>query len=538
MNYILEYTNKINSGEIVAGKRIKTVYNRLCSDLSKFDEKKANRPIEFIEKFCRNSKGNNGPIKLELFQKAFISALFGFVDEEGKRQFKESMFLVGRKNGKSTLLSAIALYMLVADKEPGAEVYSIASKKDQAKIIFDSTLDMVKQSPELSKYLKKRKTDLYFAKTLSKMQPLGKNTDTLDGLNASCVIIDELHSIKDRNVYEVMKQSQSSRLQPLLIMITTAGTTRECIYDDMLAYAEKVADGKIQDNRFLPILYQLDNKKEWKDPEAWSKANPGLGTIKQKSDIIEKVKRAKDNPSDLNGILCKDFNINQNSSIAWLTLDDITNKEKFSIDDFKGCYAIGGADLSMTLDLTCATLIMFKNEKFYVEQMYWLPSDSFDDRVKKEKLPYDKWLDMGLVRLCEGNSIRYSDVTKWFLEMYNQFKITPQWIYYDSYSAKYWVDEMVANGFYMVKCIQGAKTLSIPMEKLGAALKAKQIVYNDSPILRWCIGNVKITEDRNGNILPCKARGAKYRIDGLASLLDAWVGVQDHYQEFTQGVLL
>lgn len=534
MNYLVEYTNKINSGEIVAGKRIKAVYNRLCSNLQHFDEYKANRPIDFIERFCKNSKGETAgrTIKLELFQKAFISALFGFVDKEGNRQFKETMFLVGRKNGKSSMLAALSLYMLMADGESGAEVYSVATKKEQAKIIFDTTLDMVKQSDALSKHLKKRRNDLYFAKTLSKMQPLGKNANTLDGLNASMVVIDELHAIQSRELYEVMKQSQSARKQPLLVMITTAGTVRECIYDDMLDYAERVADGKVIDDTFLPVLYQLDKKDEWKEPKSWTKANPGLGTIKQISDIVEKVKRAKANPIDLAGILCKDFNINQNTSTAWLTLDDITNTQTFDINDFKGCYAIGGADLSITTDLTCATLLMHRGGKFYVHQMYWLPADSFDQRVKEEKIKYDKWLEAGYLRLCEGNMIKYQDVTSWFVEMYEQYKITPIWIYYDPYSARYWVDEMQGKGFSMVKCFQGAKTLSLPLEQLGAEIKSKNVIYNNNPMLKWCIGNAKVVADRNGNILPQKARGAKYRIDGLMSLLDAYVGVTQNYQEF------
>ena len=347
------------------------------------------------------------------------------------RRYRETLFYVARKNGKSTLLSGIALYMLIADDEPGAEVYSVASKKDQARIIFDETCNMVRQSPDLLEVVRKRKSDLYFKLTLSKFQPLGKNSDTLDGLNSHLVIMDELHSIKDRNLYEVMKQSQSARRQPLLIMITTAGTVRECIFDDMYKYACGVADGTIADSSFLPVLYELDDRGEWLEPMAWEKANPGLNRIKKLDDIIGKVERAKNSPRDLTGVLVKDFNVISTVGKAWLTFDDINNTETFDIAAFKGMYAIGGADLSITTDLTCATLLLMdKSEKRYVVQMYWLPAENFETRVHEEKIPYDKWLEAGQLRLCTGNSINYSDVTAWFLEMVNQYDITPAWIYY------------------------------------------------------------------------------------------------------------
>lgn len=545
-NYIDEYLEAIKTGKCIVSKRVRKEYEKLSDDIHNpknnfiFDQKRAERPIEFIERFCRHSKGDKAGqlLKLELFQKAFISALFGFIDKDTKlRKYRETMFYVARKNGKSVLLSGLALYMLIADGESGAECYSLASKKDQAKIIFNETLNMTKQSPELITITKKRKSDLYFPLTFSTMKPLGKNSDTLDGLNSSLVIIDELHSIKDRNLYEVMKQSQSARKQPLLIMITTAGTIRECIFDDMYKYACGVCDGTIQDDRFLPILYELDKKEEWLDPMAWEKANPGINKIKQLDDLISKVARAKNSPRDLTGVLVKDFNVIQTTSTAWLPFDDINNEETFDLDSFRGCYAIGGADLSITTDLTCATLLMMdKNEKRYVTQMYWLPSDNFEQRVHDEKIPYDKWLEAGQLRLCRGNTINYSDVTAWFLEMVEKYEITPAWIYYDSYSAKYWVEEMSNNGFNMIRCIQGAKTLSLPMQKLGADLQKKLINYNNSSILKWCITNTGVQTDRNGNIVPIKAQSPKYRIDGLASLLDAYVGLCDHYNEYLDAI--
>lgn len=545
MNYITEYWKEIESEKCVVSRRVRKVYEQLARRIEQpeegaryiFDEKKALRPIEFIERFCKHSKGEwaGKPVTLELFQKAFISALFGFVDKEtGLRQYREAMFYVARKNGKSTMLAGIALYMLVADLEAGAEIYSAATKRDQARLIFEEAYNMVKQSPQLRELLKKRKGDLYFANTFSRFEALSKDSGSMDGLNAHCVIIDELHGVKDRNLYEVLKQSQSARRQPLLIMITTAGTVRECIFDEMYATACNIVDGVFKDDTFLPILYELDRREEWTQPEAWQKANPALGTIKKIDDLKTKIARAQNNPSGLRGLLVKDFNVKDTLSTAWLNLEDIENPAKFDIARFENKFAIGGADLSKTLDLTCATLLMVdkETELRYVTQMYWIPEETLEKRVLEEKIPYDKWRDRGLLRTCAGNTIDYKDVTAWFIEMTQEYKIIPAWVYYDSWSARYWVEEMKANGFQMISCIQGAKTLSLPMQQLGADLQAKRIIYNDNPILKWCLTNTGVQTDRNGNIVPVKNQAAKQRIDGMASLLDAYVGLTEKYNEF------
>jgi len=547
MNCIVQYNDLLQRGEIPAGRRIKAVYARLAAESVQdgnkyaFDEEKANRPIEFIERFCRHSKGEwaGQPVWLELFQKAFIQAMFGFVDRDtGLRRFREAFFLVGRKNGKSTLLAGLALYMLIADGEGGAEVYSTATKYAQARLLFDECHNMVKQSPDLSRHMKKRKSDLYYVPGMSKLQPLSRNSDSLDGLNASFVIMDELHGVKDRNLYEVMRQSQSARRQPLLVMITTAGTVRECIFDDMYNHACAVADGAITDDTFLPILYELDRRDEWMEPDAWMKANPSLGAIKKTDDLAIKVQRTKQNPVELSGVLCKEFNIRETVQSAWLSFDAINCTDTFDMEDFRGAYCIGGVDLSITTDLTCASLLMMKrgSDRKYIAQMYWLPADSLQERVKRDKIPYDKWFERGLLRLCAGNSISYSDVTQWFMDTVKQYELFPVWVYYDSYSARYFVEEMQMQGFNMVRCIQGAKTLSLPMQMLGTDLQAHRVNYNNNPILKWCLTNTGIQTDRNGNIVPVKNQSPKQRIDGTAALLDCYVGLYEHYNEFTGAI--
>lgn len=547
MNYITAYNSLIQSGGIVASRRVKQVYARLAAATADttgqyiFDEARASRPIAFIERFCKHSKGEwaGQSISLELFQKAYVQALYGFIDRDtGCRQYRESFFLVGRKNGKSTLLAGLALYMLTSDGEGGAEVYSTATKYAQARLLFDEAHNMIKQSPALARHFRKRKNDLYYTPAMAKFQPLARNSDTLDGLNASFVIMDELHGVKDRNLYEVMRQSQSARRQPLMIMITTAGTVRECIFDDMYSYAAGVADGAITDPHFLPVLYELDDRSEWTDPAAWIKANPALGAIKKLDDLTAKVERAKQNRNELSGVLCKEFNVRETVKTAWLSFDDINNEQTFNLEQFRGAYCIGGVDLSITTDLTCASLLLMKrgDDRKYIVQMYWLPADRLQERVQQDKIPYDKWFDRGLLRLCAGNSINYSDVTAWFVETVKQYDLFPAWVYYDSYSARYFVEEMQMQGFNMVRCIQGAKTLSLPMQMLGADLQAHKVIYNNNPVLKWCLTNTGVQTDRNGNIVPIKNQSPKQRIDGTAALLDCYVGLYEHYTEYTTAI--
>lgn len=491
----------------------------------RFDLKQANRPIEFIETLCKHSKGEwmGKPIELELFQKAFISALFGFIDEQGVRRFKETFFLVARKNGKSTLLSGIMLYMLIADGEGGAQVVSAATKREQSSIVFNEALNMVSQSPALKAHVKKRKTDLYFPLTFSTMTALASDSNTLDGLNLHLAVIDELHAIRDRNLYEVLKQGMSARRSPLMVMITTAGTVRENIYDDMYEYASKVVDGTIQDERFLPILYELDSRDEWTDYRMWEKANPGLGRIKKLEDITEKVERAKANPKDLPGILTKDFNIRDTVAGAWLTYEQAYNPATFEMNDVRDSYAVGGVDLSSTTDLACATLLIMRPDgQKYVLQQYFLPEELIEHRAREDKIPYDQWMKRGLLTASEGHKVNFSDVTNWFIQMYRDFDIRPLWIGYDPWNSTYWVQEMKDNGFQMEVVRQGAQTLSQPMKELGADLTAKLINYNANPMLTWCLTNTNAKTDDNDNIRPVKGKHQRMRIDGAMSLLIAY----------------
>lgn len=537
MNYVREYWRKIESGEIVTSRRVKAVYGRLMAEMDSpaadspyyFDEETGERPIIFIERFCKQSQGTLGaPLRLELFQKAFIQTLFGWLlKETGYRRFRETLFLVGRKNGKSTLLAAIALYMLVADYEGAAEIYSVATKKDQARKTLTEAVNMVKQSPELRAIIKKRRNDIYFPATASTFEALASDSNTLDGLNSHAVIIDELHAIRDRNLYEVMKQSTSSRRQPLVIMITTSGTVRESVFDNLYGLACDIADGKVTEDTFLPVLYELDARAEWTDPQAWIKANPGLGTIKQYATLAAFVERAKKNPEDLPGVLCKDFNVPETSASVWLSFEDIKNDATFTMQDVYNTYAIGGCDLSATTDLTCATLLIRRSredETVYVLQHYFIPQKRIDqlDEHNSQEAPYKIWAERELLTICDGARVDYSAVTAWFCQMRDEFKIDAFAVGYDRALAGYWVDEMKANGFDMRAVAQGPFTWSQPMREMGAAFADKKVNYNRNPVLVWCLSNTAVKKSGVNNIQPVKVSDRR-RIDGAVSLLNAWV---------------
>ena len=543
MNYVREYWKQIDSGRVLTGKRVRAVYKRLVGEINTdsgpyvFDEDVGERPILFVEKFCKQSQGVIGaPLRLELFQKAYIQTLFGWRERDtGFRRFRETMFLVGRKNGKSTLLAALALYMLIADYEGAAEIYSVATKKDQAKKVMTEAVNMIKQSPELRAVVRKRRNDIYYSASASVFEALASDSNTLDGLNSHAVIIDELHAIRDRNLYEVMKQSTSSRRQPLVIMITTAGTLRESVFDSIYKIACDIADGEQTEDTFLPVLYELDAREEWTDPQMWVKANPGLGTIKQYQTLAQFVERAKTSPDDLPGVLCKDFNLREISASAWLTFEDISNDMTYDASELYNTYAIGGCDLSATTDLTAATLLIRKpgDETVYVMQQYFLPRqriDTLEERNTNEA-PYKVWAERGLLTVCEGNRVDYSQVTAWFCHMRDEYKIDAFKVGYDRALSGYWVDEMKANGYDMEPVAQGPFTWAQPMREMGAALAGNKVNYNQNPMLMWCLSNTAVKTSGVNNIQPVKVTDKK-RIDGAVSLLNAWVLYVKHYESY------
>ena len=549
--YIEEYDKWIKSNPNRVCDKVKKIYDRLAKEtkiqkevsffnattgkdekhIYRFDEAKGQRPIRFIEKFIKQSKGKwtGKPLKLELFQKAMIEAAFGFVDENGKRKYRKIIFFVARKNGKSVLDSALATYMLTADGEGGAEIYSIATKKEQSKIVWEESKRMIRKSPELAKRIRCLVGGIYFDQKDSYFRALASDSNSLDGLNSHLVIADEVHAWKDKNLLDVMYDSMSAREQPMLLETSTMGTIRQNVFDIEYDYASKVIDGTIEDETLLPIIYELDNEKEWTDEQCWYKANPSLGVIKSLKDVRDKVERAKNNPIELVNLLCKDFNIRQNSINAWLSFEELNNEEKYS--EWKDCYCIGGVDLSSTTDLTCATLLGVVKGKIRVKQMYWIPSNFLEKKITEDKIPYDKWIKLGLMRLSGDSKIDYHDVTKWYLEQVQEHDLRPLWVGYDSWNAQFWCDDMKEQGFDMVEVRQGYKTESAPLKQMKADLIDKKINYDNNPILKWNLSNIVVKVDDNENIMLSKEK-AKQRIDGAASLMDAYVIYVNKQQEY------
>lgn len=560
MTYIEEYNNWIKANPNKVNKKIKIIYNKLVDDIVNpktisffnelteeeethtyiFDENKANRPIEFIERFCKHSKGKwaGKPVILELWQKAFIQALFGFVDNEtGLRKYQKSILFVARKNGKSTLAAGIGLYMLTSAGEGGAEVYSVATKKEQAKIVWEEARRMVKKSPALFKRIRTLINGLFYDNTESFFKALASDSNSLDGLNSFYVIADEIHAWKDKNLIDVMYDSMSGREEPIFSEFSTMGTVRENVFDNEYEYGSDLIEtfektGVMKDERILFIIYELDNPKEIEKEECWYKPNPGLGTIKNVNILRDKVKTASNNPNELPNLLCKDFNIRQNDQDKWLTYEVIHNTATFSDDEIYDTYAIGGVDLSSTTDLTCATLIVVKNGIRYVKQQYFIPTQKLEYKINDDKIPYDKWEKRGLVTLCDGAKIDYCDVTQWFLKMQDDLKINTLWVGYDPWNTQYWVEEMKNYGFEMYEVRQGAKTMSNPMKQLEADLMDKIVNYNNNPILEWCLLNTSVKRDDNDNIRPVKGQKQRARIDGAVSLIIAYCVMYEKYNDY------
>lgn len=506
-----------------------------------FNLKKANKPIEFIQKYCRHSKGKwaRKPIQLELWQKAFIQAIYGFVDiETGFRKYVKACLFVGRKNGKSTLAAALALYMLCADGEGGAECYSVAVKKDQAKIVWDEAKKMVNKSPTLKKKIKTLVNGIFYERKEALFKALASMDNSLDGLNASFVTADEIHAWTVVNLLDVLFDSMAVREQPLILETSTSGFIRENVYDKEYDYFDDVIkgyqglEGGIIDETVLPFIYELDDRNEWLDEKKWFKANPGLGTIKTYKFIRDKCNKAKNSPSDLVNILCKDFNVPQTSDEKWLTFETAINTEVYKMDLLKDTYAVGGVDLSSKIDLTCATLLIFKSGKKYVLQHYFIPKNNIEKKIKEDKIPYDIWEKRGLITICEGSAVDYSLVTNWFLQMYQLFEISTLWIGYDPWNSEYWVKEMEEVGFEMIEVRQGPKTMSNPMKQLQADLMDKSVNYNNNPILKWCLTNTAVDRDVNDNIRPIKGRKQRARIDGAVSLIIAYVVLYQKLNEY------
>lgn len=551
INYPEFYLKSIESGAEVVSNKVRAVYEREVEWMRNpptnfpfyFDAKEGLRHIEFIERFCKHSKGKfaGQPVKLEPFQKAKIQLFFGWQRiETKKRRFRKAVDIRARKCGKSTETAAVSWDVFLNDKEAGPEVYCTANKKDQANIIYNECVNMRLQSPELKAITKKRQSDIYCNHNLGFIKSLAADTSTMDGLNPSFFDQDEFHAAKTSDLYDVMVQGQSMREQPIAWLISTNGFVREGFFDAVYAQASNVAlwlPG-FEDYTTLPLIYELDDPSTWDDPAHWAEANPGLGKIKSIETLAEHVAQAKRDPTFLPTLMAKDFNVPQAKAAAWLPFEDIVNEDTYTMEQVAHSYAIGGCDLSSTTDLTCATLIVRKpnDPTVYVLQHYFIPQGRIDalEKTESREAPYKLWQEQGWITINEGAAVDYKNVTAWFVEMVTRYDIRPLWVSYDRALSGYWVPEMEEYGFDMEKCAQGAFTWSQPMKEMGAAFHEHIVNYNNNPVLRWCLTNTaakSLNKDGIESIQPVKIQ-QNMRIDGMVSLLNAWVAYVKHFDEY------
>jgi phage terminase large subunit-like protein len=545
-NWFLEYWGGVRSGSVTACGKLKRLACRLLNDYDNpgrwyFDSRRAERASVWIERFCKQPAGNLGaPLRLEPFERAIVQTIFGFVDGKGLRRFQEVFILIARKNGKTTLCSAIELYLLVMDGEGSPLIYNIATKYDQARLGFDAAYKMVLQSPALKAHVRKRAYDLYCDRNMGTIKALASNSKSLDGLDVHGGIIDELAAMTNRDIYDLVKQGMGSRKQPLLFTITSNGFTRDNIFDDQYRYASEWLEGRIDDDRFLPVVYELDDREEWKDESAWVKANPGVGTIKKVDFLRGCVEKAKSDPSFFPTLICKDFNLFSNSATAYLTWEDIENPMTFDIEKMGFRYAIAGIDLSSTTDLSAVSLLMKRrladgsvDPHVYLASMYWIPESVIDEQQRtgavkeRDGVPYTQWIKRGFMRTCPGNKIDKKAVIGYLREFQEETGVYVYQAGYDKWGFEsYLLEDMQSflGKRNVIEVRQGAKTESVPLKALKADMQANLIVHNQHPIDMWCMRNAAVKVDENANImLSKKDNRAQYRIDGFAAMLNAYV---------------
>lgn len=540
-NYILEYYQSIKDGTVLTGKWVTLWYEKIVAGMQDglftYDHKKATKAIRFIESFCRHHEGRLAPqlLKLELWQKALLSVLFGIVDENGFRQFREAFIVISRKNGKTLLAAAIAAYMTFLDGEYGARVYFTATKIQQAALCYDAFYQMITKEAELSTLAKKRRTDIYIQSTNTSAMPLAFSAKRADGLNPSLCVCDEIAAWSgDAGLkqYEVLKSALGARTQPLLMSISTAGYVKDSIYDELMRRSTSVILGGSKETRLAPFLYIIDDPAKWDDINELRKSNPNLGVSVSADYLIEEIAVAEQSLSKRSEFLTKYCNVPANSSQAWLSYQDVDKacKEPFSLEDLRDCYAVGGIDLSQTTDLTSACVVVEKNGVLHVISHFWIPTERIDVASAEDSTPYEIFKKQGLLSLSGDNYVDYKDVFEWFRMIVEEYGILPLQVGYDRYSAQYLIDDMRKYGFRCDDVYQGFNLTPVIKEFEGI-LRDGKIQIGSNNLLKSHLLNtaLKVNED-NAKVKIIKL-GNKTRIDGTAALLDALTVRQKWYAE-------
>lgn len=542
MNFISEYTRQINDGRITAGKWIHALYamieNGLAEGLFFYDDRKAQRAIKFVENFAHHHEGPLAPglIRLELWQKALLSVIFGVVDVNGNRQFREVLIVIGRKNGKTLLSSAVAEYMAFADGEYGARIYFAAPKLQQATLCFNAFFQSIRNEPELDALAQKRRTDVYIESTNSSAQPLAFNANTSDGLNISCCVADEIASWRGDaglKYYEVLKSSFGARVQPLLLGITTAGYENEGIYDELLRRSTRVLLGDSQETRFAPFLYMIDDVDAWDDLHELEKSNPNIDVSITRDYLQDEIAIAEGSLSKKAEFITKHGCIKQNSSSAWLSTQTV-NKcvgEHISLESLSHSYAVCGIDLSQTTDLTSACVVVEKEGVLHVVSKFWLPSAKIDEATERDGIPYRIMIQKGFLEPSGENFIDYEDCYKWLISLVKNYEILPLVTGYDRYSARYLITALEQAGFKCDDVYQG-DNLWTTMQQAEGLMKDGKIKIGDNDLLRvhFLDSAVKMNNERGRGKLVKVSKTA--HVDGMAALLDALVVREKWFGQF------
>ena len=541
-NWILKYYQAIEDGSVTVGHWIRLLYEKIITDLEAkayfFDQKKANRAIKFFESFCHHSKGKLAPqlVKLELWQKALLSCMFGLVDASGARVYREVFVVMGRKCGKSLLASGVAEYMAYADGERGADCYFLAPKLDQADIVFNDFWQSISQEPDLMKITKKRKMDIYIESTNTSIKKVPFSEKKSDGFNPHLTVCDEVAAwVGEQGIkqYAVMTSALGSREQPMILSITTANYINEGIYDELFRRSTGFLQGNSREKRLLPFLYQIDDVDHWNDLSELRKSIPNLGVSVSASYILEEIAKAEETLANKAEFLTKFACIKQNSSQAWLNVNDVRKcfGENKTYEDFRHSYALGGIDLSLAVDLTAAVVVIEKDGVSWFFTQFFMPENKVEEATTRDGLPYDIYRQRGLLTVCGENTVDYHAVHDWFRMLEKEYEILPLRVGYDRYSAAYLVQDMEADGYTMESVSQGSNLTGVLIDMEGMIKDGRLRCANDNDLMKIHMLDAALKFEEGTNRRRLVKLSSKAHIDGMAALSDAICMRHNYYEE-------
>jgi len=540
-NFILAYYQQIKDGSVTVGKWIELLYEMIVNGIEDgtyvFDQQKANRAIRFIEKFCRHNKGKlaPGPLKLSLWQKAAVSIIYGIVDKAGKRQFREVAFFVGRKCGKTLLAAAVMTYEVYVDGEFGSEVYCVAPKLDQSDLVYSAFEFNKDKNPDLQKRTRKRKNDYIVDATNTTIKKIAFNEKKADGYNPMLTVADEMASwpaARGLKQYEVMVSGTGSRVEPITLSISSGGYVNDGPYDELFKRGTRVLLGESPEKHLLPIFYTIDDPEKWDDINELRKSLPGMGVSVPTQFILDEIDTARESLPKRNEFITKYCCLKQNSSTAWLPAEVVNDAcgEPLRLDDFRESYCVGGIDLSQTRDLTACVAVIEKDGVLNVFAQFFLPAEKIDEATARDGVPYNLYVQRGLLTLSGDNFVDYNDCYRWFVSLVEQYQIYPLWVGYDRYSAQYLVQDMERYGFHMDDVFQGENLYGVIQETQGL-LEDRAVRIGDNDLLKMHLLNSAIkmsTERGRGKLVKLSPT---LHIDGTAALLDAMTVRQKHYAD-------